>query len=539
MNKFFKKLDYLSSEVRFTFNKEGDTIYKTKVGGIISVLSVAISIGFALYFLIVFLRKDTKYLITSTIHSEYLNLTDSGDVPFLIRLTDKNNRPYSEPEKIYRVYLKYWYGGFNSSNSAQKTNDIEVEQCDINKHFSKFKDLFIGVDDINTFYCPIIRNDNQTIYGLYGNIKPFGYYHFYISMCNNDTLCYDREVLNNMLSNTYLEVRTVDYSINSLETNNIIQRNIRTDRHMISLSVYKRIWVYLNWVKYISDEGLIFSSKKETGFHQFDSFKSDVDLRDIWEGTIPGTFVTMTVLGTGNILEYNRKYAKFPEFLASASAFVKVITSTGFLLNYLMSQNYYYIKLINSLLLEGHIDGQKNKNVNNSNQEKSIELIKFNESNKNNKDENELNSNDKEPSIFSKQCIIIPSVSPQQRNKKQKIKIAWYKLLFPINLKITVKNGKQNLKNYIEMINEKLNIITLLKRMEIYQKISKKIAVKTLVQQNSISLNSNSKYYSHFFNKGSIRNIVGPRKQVNSNVNTYNSQNCQKVYGKKDINESC
>ena len=183
-------------------------------------------------------------------------------------------------------------------------------------------------------------------------------------MCNNDNLCYERETLENMLSNTYLEVRTVDYSINSLETNNIIQRNIRTDRHMISLSVYKRIWVYLNWVKYFSDEGLIFSSVKETGFHQFDSFKADVDLRDIWEGTIPGTFVTMTVLGTGNILEYNRKYAKFPEFLASASAFVKVITSAGFLINYLMSQNFYYIKLINSLFLEeGSIKNKNNSKV--------------------------------------------------------------------------------------------------------------------------------------------------------------------------------
>ena len=535
MNKFFKKLDYLSSEVRFTFNKNGDTIYKTKVGGIISLLSVIFSLGFALYFLIVFLRKDTKYLITSTIHSENLNLTDSNEVPFLIRLTDKNNRPYSDPEKIYKISLKYWYGGFNSSETVQKTNDVEVEQCDINKHFSKFKDLFSEVDDINTFYCPIIRNDNQTIYGLYGNIKPFGYYHFYISMCNNDNLCYERETLENMLSNTYLEVRTVDYSINSLETNNIIQRNIRTDRHMISLSVYKRIWVYLNWVKYFSDEGLIFSSVKETGFHQFDSFKADVDLRDIWEGTIPGTFVTMTVLGTGNILEYNRKYAKFPEFLASASAFVKVITSAGFLINYLMSQNFYYIKLINSLLLEeGSI-----KNKNNSNQEKSIDLLKFNEKNKNNKDEIEINSNGKEPSLFSKHCIIVPSVSPNPRYKTKKIKIAWYKLIFPINLKITVKNEKQNLKDLIEIINEKLNIITILKRMEMCHKVSKEITSKSLMERNSNSINSNCKYYSHLFDKRNIGSVVGPRKQISSNINTYNIQNCQKVYSKKETNESC
>ena len=42
MYKLFKRFDYLSSEVNFTFNFRGDIIHKTIFGGIISMLSIFI-----------------------------------------------------------------------------------------------------------------------------------------------------------------------------------------------------------------------------------------------------------------------------------------------------------------------------------------------------------------------------------------------------------------------------------------------------------------------------------------------------------------
>ena len=95
MYKLFKRFDYLSSEVNFTFNFRGDIIHKTIFGGIISMLSIFISIIFSLYFFIVFIKKDAKYLITSTIHSDYLNFTDSNLVPIMLRMTDKIKALYS------------------------------------------------------------------------------------------------------------------------------------------------------------------------------------------------------------------------------------------------------------------------------------------------------------------------------------------------------------------------------------------------------------------------------------------------------------
>ena len=261
--------------------------------------------------------------------------------------------------------MKYWYGGSNESlqNVQQNTNDIIVEKCNISKHFGPYQELFSQIEDLNTFFCATPRLSNQTIYGQYGNIYPFGYYHFYVYMCLNQSesdRCYKNETIMQLLSNTYLEMRTVDYSINSLNTNKLLKTNIRVDRYMISLTVYKRI--YLNWVQYITDQGFVFTSNEEIGFHQFDSTKFDIDHRDINNGTIKSTFVTMTFLGTGKKIVYNRMYVKLPEYIATISGIIKVITTSAFIINYSIGRNYYYMKFINSLLIKNIREDRHNTN---------------------------------------------------------------------------------------------------------------------------------------------------------------------------------
>ena len=46
---YIKKCDYLYTEAKFTFNKEGETGKKTIFGGIISIISVIISLGWIFF----------------------------------------------------------------------------------------------------------------------------------------------------------------------------------------------------------------------------------------------------------------------------------------------------------------------------------------------------------------------------------------------------------------------------------------------------------------------------------------------------------
>lgn len=320
--KYVKQFDYFSTKAKLTMNLRGKKQMETILGGIISLISITASATLTIYFFVQFLTKNNKTLISSNEYSPTVNITSSKTVPFLLRLSSQENKPYENPEKIYKIRLKYLFGGKieNSKNNEQQNSEIEVEKCDINKHFGEYKELFHNITDINTFFCPAPRKDNETIYGLYGNIKPYLFYHFHIFKCikeNENNECEDESKIDELLSDTYLDMRTVDYSINSQNSENVKIATVRTDRHMISDSVYKRIWIYINWVEYVTDKGFFFSSEETKTFHQVNSIRYDVDLRDISISFIPGTFLTVSILSTCQTLIHNRHFLKFQEYLAT------------------------------------------------------------------------------------------------------------------------------------------------------------------------------------------------------------------------------
>ena len=105
----------------------------------------------------------------------------------------------------------------------------------------------------------------------------------------------EKEKIQSILSNVYLDMKTIDYAIKSYKKD-IKELTIKSERFMLSLSVYKRIWMYLNNIQYITDNGYFFNNDEEINFFQHDSIRYDVDLRDIEKMTIKGTFLSFTVL---------------------------------------------------------------------------------------------------------------------------------------------------------------------------------------------------------------------------------------------------
>lgn len=447
---FITNFDYLSHEVKLTIDKN-ETRLKSLYGGMLSLLSVIIMISFCLYFFVKLIQKDNTFVTISSESSHFSNISDSNNFPFLIRLTDKKNKPFSNPEQVFKIYLKYWYGGSNTlENVGQKTVDINIEPCNLDKHFGSYRDNFEDITDLNTFYCPAVRPINETIYGRYGDVYPFGYYHFYVSMCMNHASCLDLNEIKKITENVYLDFRTVDYSIDNLKQQAKVEI-VRTDRHMISSTVYKRIWVYLNSIKYVTDTGLFFNTQSTEYFSQYDSMRYDIDLRDISIGTIPGTFVTMTILNTGNTLVYNRKYLKLQEYLASVGGITKFVQIIAFILNYTFSQNSYYIKLINDL------------QVVHSNKQNNIDTpLKHSHAFRNNmiafSIEPRLEIND------SRECLDKEQLQLKRKCVLDERLYKWYYRLLP--LRALNKTERDLLKKCIEAINLKMNIVNMIAKIE-------------------------------------------------------------------------
>lgn len=482
---FIRNLDYLSNEVKLTIQRTNNSRLKTIIGGIISITNIIILVAICLFFFIKLLQKGSIFVTVSTESTSFNNLTESNNFPFLIRLTDKLNQPIEQSEKVYNVHLKYWYGGNNETQELveQKNLDVEVEQCSLNKHFGKYEHLFKNITDLNTFYCPKLRPYNETIYGRYGDLNPFGYYHFYITMCVDKESCLPLPEIKKITMNAYLDFRTVNHDINNSNSKAKVE-SIYSDRHMISNTVYKRIWFYFNEIKYLTDDGLFFTSNLIDSFASYESMKYDIDYRDIFQGTYPGTFVTMTILSTGKVSIYNRRYLKLQDYLASVGGIINFVQICAYVLNYIYAQNTYYMKLINDLNIIQTINNTNTTNKENANKstfrimkKKLTELT--NEVKNDYVDNNKLSIIDKE--VDKRNMVMI--------NKMQKM---WYKL-FPISF--FAKSDTVILNKSIENVKELMNVSAILTKLENHHNF-----VKEFVRGDKVYMNyPNNKLKSNHY----------------------------------------
>jgi hypothetical protein len=348
MNKIITSLDLYSTKVHFTINS-GSKRNKTPIGGIITICSSLVIIAITIILLIEFVTGNNSTVQSSSTSTEDLRLP-LYDYPFLLRLSTEKIIPYEEGSRLYTMTLKLKVGG--GKNTYQWTDDIVMEQCDINQHFGNFSYLFANISDLNTYLCPIIRQTNQSVVGIYGGTQLFQYYHFYITMCINSTLnnnhCVDNKTMNKLLKATYLDVLTIDYNLDITNSRDKpFKPYVRSDRHSISNTVYKRVWMYMENIDYIKDIGLLFEKDTMYSFYQVNSFKYDMDLRDIYNGvTIPGTFANLSILNFNIKQSYIATYMKVQEFIAYIWSLSNVIKIFAIIVNYCFSESSYKQKII-------------------------------------------------------------------------------------------------------------------------------------------------------------------------------------------------
>ena len=357
MKSLSKYCDIVSHKVILSFNEQGETRYKTLIGGLISIFFIIIIIIYCFFlFIRLFYRRDIS-VVHSTQINPYVNLTDSHKLPFLLRLTDTNSNPYQENEKMYYITASIWYGGSNNTSLAyhapQFSDSLNVSKCDINKHFTdEYKKYFFGINNLSSFYCLEPRNYSQTIYGLYGNNHPFSYYSLTFRYCKNTTennnSCYSVEESKNKMGDSfYLDLIFIDYTLDSKKEKDIKELYIRKERYELSTILYKRIWLYLENIKYIIDKGYLLSRKKIEYFHRHNSMRADFNLLEGEQ-----YFATLTILNEITTSIYNQEYKKIQDYLAIIGGLINSIRVIALLLNYSNSKNSYYLKLIQDFIID-------------------------------------------------------------------------------------------------------------------------------------------------------------------------------------------
>ena len=490
--KYIKKLDYLSNKISLKI-KNDTSRYKTFIGGLISLFTILFSLICCLYFMIRMFKREDITIIHSTFISPFVNITFSHKLPFLLRISDDNSLPYNEDEKLYYITSSIWYGGTNDSSligiAPQHSVSLNISKCNINIHFEKeFKKYFENFHNLSSYYCLLPRNYSQTIYGLYGNIYPFSYYSFTLRYCKNSSennnSCYSYEEIKNKIKSPYFDVIFIDYSINALNQKQVKEITIRKERYELSLLLYKRIILYLENIKYITNNGYFFNNEEEENFYRYDSVRIDPS---ILEGQ-KTYFTTLSIMNSIKTSIYYKQYTKFQDYIAIIGGLFKFITLFSHSLNYFNSKNSYYLKLIKDFIInnEDYIIDQNSHVVQITSSLFGKSFIKL--PNKTNISKNES----------------ISDLSNQKTTKiKQfnKINSSLVSKVFPTLF--IGKEAKFILELYKEFINKRLNVISILKKLEVIQ------------------INKNN------YNKSitNINQMISPLKLLSTKINNYLNNN--------------
>ena len=492
--KFFKKLDLFSYKAHFTFNDNGDTGYKTFTGGILTSISLFISLIFSVYFLMRFMKREDVTIIYSSKRDKYVNISYSNTLPFLIRLSDNYSNPL-EQNGLYNISFKIWYKNQANQNYEFKYDEISIEKCDINKHFGKYISEFKEMQDLNSFFCPSLRTSNQSLYGIAENNR-FVYYNIIISKCKNETnnnSCLSENEINNNLSYAYLDMRYIDYSIDNFNNSYPNNINIRRERFLTSIKVFKRIILTFKTINYSIDKGLFYEYFSKKKFHQNDRLQIDSLLIE------NENFVSISILNSGEVVNYKKKYLKFQHYLGYIGGIFYCSSFVFYFINYFNSKNSYYKKLIKDFIVNNQI---KKKGLN-----KKIKTFDKNIINSTN---NKLLSMKQTPLIQKKEVKIpridnLRAVSNNVDTRNSFNLIDRYKEKDYIDRKFSYTflplnmmkfNDRIELKWYIKEINKRLNIIyvlSVLEQMETQINIEKKKANNFILKSTISQIGMNDK----------------------------------------------
>ena len=507
MLNLIKRVDLYSHQAHLTINEKGDPGLKTILGGIISIFLILIVSSFGLYFISRLLLRNDASIIYSSIRDNSVSITYSNTLPFMFRISDTFSIPIDK-DGLYNISLLIWFA--NSSNSEkdvfkQYYDSIYLEKCDINKHFGNYINYFKNMNDINTYFCPPNRLNNQSLSGIYGNNIPYVYYNIYFSKCINDTefnSCKNDKFIYDILSDAYLDVRYIDFSINNLNKKKVAEIKVRNERFILSISVYKRIWLYLKKITYLTDNGIFYHKYTNETFHQFDSIRIDSDLRNLSFSDINGTFASITISNSGNVDIYKRSYLKFQDYLATVGGIAKALSIFCYSLNYFNAKNSYYKKIIKDFIIENQVEKRKKINnlKNNFNSTNSRNYLFSNgiknsktytsNNNSNLNNINVLNPKFQKKYLMNNYNFLRANSKNEKKNINNNLNKGYKKTikLIPLKMKekeifekkyagsflpIQFKNWKikDEFNQYIKMINKRLNIIHVLAILEHFKNL--------------------------------------------------------------------
>lgn len=363
--KYLRFLDIVSVSPRLKIRGEGK--YITKLGicfGFLTIISI-LTLSIILFSEVV---NHEKINILYNIYTNSDPTIDFRKSQIVLLITDAFGNEFENDDRLFDITAKFWNITFpiiNDTMMPAKANilDVPMRRCK-NKTFEYFNSYYQSMNSAyNSLLCPEFGDKNISLVRKYGNKFGYTMLNFYFNKCTNNTqieysvgknnrTCFPQGVIEKKLSQIYISLLRIENDINTKDFTNPINTLSKIDLLPLSITIFKNYNIDINYVKLISDNGMLFENNQEYTTFRTERIYENVDLRG--DNTIyPGTFSQVNFRGSGNSEIFNRSYYKIQSALANFGGIFQIVTIIGRVLIFFWSKNNMNEYLIQSILEAG------------------------------------------------------------------------------------------------------------------------------------------------------------------------------------------
>ncbi len=329
--------------------------YKSKFGKLIGILTIISIIILASYFILELLnRKEIQIIFNET--SSKNRIVNLADSPIVIYLTDGLGNPLDKNYAELRVnYWNWTYAKPNDTYRSYTTDEIKLEDCNLDSHFGKYKSFFSNFDIQNKTCFPRGKVDYSLI-GQYGDVtSPHSSINIVANKCLNTTTnskCPSEKQLEYVLKNSYISFNFIDYEIDHNNFSNPILPVLRTSYLPLNWDLHSRHLMYFKAVYHTTDQGFIFEDKFTQNAYLFSRNSLTVQIRHGSTLYPNASYGTLTLIQESKLELYSRTYLKGQALIAKIGGMIQALLLLGQAFSYVATKNMFLIDIINYLKID-------------------------------------------------------------------------------------------------------------------------------------------------------------------------------------------
>lgn len=355
--KLISRFDYLSTKPSFYIN--GETSYKTTLGGMISFMFTLCIISGLCYFLNLLISKEG---FTVEISEEYYpdSFADWTNIDLSILLLDKLGMPYRDQDRLFGVSSMWWK--YEMDNSAKenlernlKTVNVKMEKCNVTNLSEN--SLLRNSKTLNISKC-VASDQKFNITKMFG-VQNSSMMMFWVHRCMNSSTkndCFPPEKIEQDLMNANAVIQFRNYYLDHKRTENIGMPYLYNDIPIVSSTNYRRVKYTLRETEYLVDTGLILPNIERYNYITYNNLRESIDFRKdpVIPGAVLGISFDMHILRQ----KIKKNYYKFQNMLADLGGLYKAILTIITFFNGYFSDRFYFNDII-----ESNLDSMSQKNL--------------------------------------------------------------------------------------------------------------------------------------------------------------------------------